>query len=724
MQRIALLLVLATAMSCFVGCATDNSRDRFGPAEGLDLDRVVLYRNGVGYFERRGKVEGDRLQIKCRKDQVNDILKSLTVVDRKSGKAVSVSMPLDPQSWANAALTTLKPGSGSLGEVLDALRGTWVTLRTPKKAVSGRILMVETVPAGDGKFDRQISLLEGDAVHVVLLSQVNRVRFQDGELALQLNRSLDVTAGEGIFQQVTVDVRLAGAKKHDILLSYVVAAPIWKPTYRIVLPDDGDEALLQAWAVVDNISGEDWTKVGMSLTSGAPIAFRFDLHTPRNVGRPDMSALGWSRRARVAQGESSLPSADPAPKSEVARSRSARERNRYADKAKKKGGYGRGGGGAALGGAMAPAEAEASGDFFYDADGEEADDSGIVLDELRRSTSVKTRATQVSGLTRYDIDGRVTVPDGTSTMVAILNEGVTAEQTFLYTPGGGGAGYEQNPYRVVRFQNSTPFVLETGPISIYAGGSFVGEGIAKTIAADASTTIPFSVEHEIIVTSKIANNSGSARLIRMVGGVLTIETWQRHVTTWNVRAPKQDKKRKVLVRQSKYGNYELKERPEGTEDVAGAYLIPVWVEAGKTEGELEVVERTPARRSVSIWDNTSAKVLSALLEADNVDPAMMAKLKPIIEKRKEIADIDREVANLKRRQRELDQRADQTRRNLEAIKKDPAAGKLRGRLNRRLDEFTREGDSIGRKVVELTSRRLERKIEIDELVEGLKVEIK
>src|SRR5690606_16347926 len=55
----------------------------------LALERVVLYRNGIGYFERAGEIEGDVLTIKVRKDQVDDLLKSLTVVERRSGRAVS-----------------------------------------------------------------------------------------------------------------------------------------------------------------------------------------------------------------------------------------------------------------------------------------------------------------------------------------------------------------------------------------------------------------------------------------------------------------------------------------------------------------------------------------------------------------------------------------------------------------------------------------------------------
>jgi len=116
--------------------------------------------------------------------------------------------------------------------------------------------------------------------------------------------------------------------------------------------------------------------------------------------------------------------------------------------------------------------------------------------------------------------------------------------------------------------------------------------------------------------------------------------------------------------------------------------------------------------------------LSTFIKAKNVDEATLNKLKPIISKRQEIANIDREIGNLKKQQRELDQRANQTRQNLEALKKDKAAGKLRARLSKRLDGFTKDGDKLGRRVVELTSQRLERKIEIDELVDGLSFQAK
>src|SRR5690606_2637158 len=88
-------------------------------------------------------------------------------------------------------------------------------------------------------------------------------------------------------------------------------------------------------------------------------------------------------------------------------------------------------------------------------------DAGPAIDyeSLRRSTQAQASAQTVAGQTRYELEERVTVPDGTSTMVAIVNADVQGEEAFLYRPGGAGMGYESNPYRVVRFENTTPFAL-------------------------------------------------------------------------------------------------------------------------------------------------------------------------------------------------------------------------------------------------------------------------
>ena len=301
-------------------------------------------------------------------------------------------------------------------------------------------------------------------------SKVKGVTLKDGDLAMQFNRSLDATAGEGMFQQVEVAIRLAEASSHDLLVSYVVQAPMWKPTYRVVLPKEGKgEALLQGWAVVDNVSGEDWREVQLALTSGAPIAFRYDLHTPRDVPRADLTETGVRKQARVSVGETTYAEEPEEPEAEAAMEEDmdAPADDRFADKSVSRRSGGKGKRKANKPAAKAPPAAPPPPPPGYGGPmgGVAASETPaqVDMDSLRRSTAAQARATEVSGLTRFDLDTPVTVPDGTSTMVAIINAKVQGEETFLFRPGGAGMGYEQNPYRVVRFRNLHPLRARTGP---------------------------------------------------------------------------------------------------------------------------------------------------------------------------------------------------------------------------------------------------------------------
>jgi len=754
---------LALISSLLFGCAGD-ARLRYPTADSpLKLDRVVLYRNGIGYFERVGEVDGDILTIKVRKDQVNDLLKSLTVVERGNGRAVSVSMPLDPQSWANAALATLQPGRGNLAEVLDALRGTTVTLSTTDGSMTGRIVMVEPledappdvspragaiVPPMGSTSDHRLTLLDGNEMKVVRLSKVKAVKFADGDLALQFNRTLDASAGEGMFQQVSVSIRLAGASSHDLLVSYVAAAPMWKPTYRVVLPKEGKgKALLQAWAVVDNTSGEDWNDVKLGLTSGAPIAFRYDLHTPRDVPRSDLTESGVRKQAQAMIGEATFEEAPLPPASQPTTPSpdtvSLRERDNSGllddpDNEKEGKGSGAGGGKLAARKPADPKKQRAKNDATGrqgvaetsiiagmpsagDAPAEEPRRE-IDFESLRRSTLAQARAATVSGQTRFDIDQKVTVPEGSSTMVAIINADVQGEETFLFRPGGAGFGYESNPYRVVRFRNTTPFVLEPGPISIFAGGSFVGEGLSEAVGASSSATVPFAVETGIMVTSTSKSDREEMRLIKMSRGILEVEQFARRATTYTVKAQTMDKAFEVLVRHSKSGwNYSLAERPEGTEDLPDAYLVKIAVPASKREGSLTVVEQTPSKSSISIWDKPALGLLEKLLVYTDLTPEAKKKLQPIVDKRRELAKFEEQLFGLTEKRNKLDQRASELRENIRSIEKNTQANAQRQKWTKQLDEFTSEGNKIGVQLAELEAKRLDKRIELEDLLQDLEL---
>lgn len=727
-----LACALFAALSLLTSCA--HTRTRYGATQSpLALSRVVLYRNGIAYFERQGVVDGDRLTLKVRKDQINDLLKSLTVIDRSSGKTLSVSIPLDPSAWQDAALAMLTPGRGRLAEVLDALRGTYVDVETDTRVAHGRIVMVERIeepvepqknvliPRGPAE-DHRLTLLHDGALEIVRLSHVKTIAIRQGDLVMQLDRHLDATAGEGMFQQVDVVVRLADDTKHDLVVSYVSEAPLWKPTYRLVLADDDSgKALLQAWAVVSNVSGENWDHVRLALTSGAPLAFRYDLHTPEDVERPDLTQSGVNKHAQVAFGEATY-AEPPPPPAAVAPAPS-----------------------------MAPpaplAEKES-----YEADEELADDavvaqsasgaaaasrrrdmakkmavpprapapSAVDLQALVQSGAPQTTARRVAGLTRFDLAERMTLPDGSASMVMLINQLVNGEETYLYKPGGSGQGYEYNPYRVIRFNNGTDFVLEPGPISIYSGGSFVGEGLSEAIASQDNATIPFAAEPSIVVHSGATASGDAIKITKIVRGVIEVESFQRVTTTWTVSVKPRKEGYRVLVRQSRAGDlYTLVDPPKDTESLSDGYFIPVTVAPNQAEATLEVVERTPSNYSLSVWDDKAPELLKQLLETPGLDAGARAALQPVVDARQQIGRIDSELEGLTTQQREIDERANEERQNLYAIQKDPKAAALRKRLSARLEELTQKAAEIGRKIVDLNSQRLSRKIELEDKLREL-----
>ncbi|MBL8739851.1 MAG: hypothetical protein JNK04_02120, partial [Myxococcales bacterium] len=466
--------------------------------------------------------------------------------------------------------------------------------------------------------------------------------------------------------------------------------------------------------------------------------------TPRDVPRSDLTESGVRKQAQAMVGETTFDQPAPPPPPPPAEPMAAgapmdKDEDGLADERDRSAG-GEGKGRAkktkeapkAAKPAKEPApgrtarmEAEASGAATVGQAqfrGVEEKKAEIDFESLRRSTLAQARAATVSGQTRFDIDQKVTVPEGNSTMVAIVNADVEGEETFLFRPGGAGFGYEANPYRVVRFRNTTPFVLEPGPISIFAGGSFVGEGLSEAVGANTSATIPFAVETGIMVTSSIKDDREEMRLIKMSRGVLEVEQFARRATTYTAKAQTMDKGFNVLVRHSKTGwNYSLAARPDGTEDLPDAYLLKLDVPSGSREGTLTVVEQTPSKSSISIWDKPALELLEKLLVYTDLTPEAKKKLQPIVDKRREMAKLEEQLYGITERRNKLDQRSAELRENIRSIEKNNQATAQRQKWTKQLDEFTSEANKLGVQLADIEAKRLDKRIELEDLLQDLEL---
>jgi hypothetical protein len=288
MRRLVLVFLL------FVTKAWAEEPSSKNPAE-LPVKRVVLYKNGVGYFEHAGRVSGNQeLNIQFTTGQLNDVLKSLTVVDLGGGKISSVRY--NSIAPLNERLSTLRVRLGeqtSRAEFLNALRGARVEVRSGSVSATGKLLSVEATRhfIRDQFVDeQQVAILtDTGELRTFDLTPVTSVRIVEQDLNHEVGRYLNLIGSSRAKDLRTMNIATAGKGDRDVMVSYISEVPVWKSTYRIVMPKDAkQQPLLQGWAIVDNTIGEDWKDVQLSLVAGSPQSFVQQISQPMYARRPSV----------------------------------------------------------------------------------------------------------------------------------------------------------------------------------------------------------------------------------------------------------------------------------------------------------------------------------------------------------------------------------------------------------------------------------------------------
>jgi len=298
----ALSLSLALAAFSFTSLSLAQSPPTSTEAARLPVTRVILYKNGVGYFEHSGHVRGSQdVNVDFTTAQLNDVLKSLTVLDLGKGRITGVSYNSTAPLEKRLGSLRLPVGENpTTAQFLDALRGARVEVHNGSTTASGRLLSIEEReilvgrnPKSDDSADdkpkiglTQVSLVSDDgAVHLFDMTPSTSVRVTEKEVNEEVGKYLGVVASTRDQDVRRMTISTAGTGERELLVSYISEVPVWKSTYRIVVPNDG-KPLLQGWAIVDNTVGEDWKDVELSLVAGAPQSFVQELSQPYYTRRP------------------------------------------------------------------------------------------------------------------------------------------------------------------------------------------------------------------------------------------------------------------------------------------------------------------------------------------------------------------------------------------------------------------------------------------------------
>jgi len=265
----------------------------------LPIRRVILYSNGVAYIERRGTVTGHaEIDLSFKQSQVDDVLKSMVVLDLGQGRigAVSYNSSAPPAARMadipfSIAAGTENENNGGLARVLSQLQGAHVLVSAGNRTAAGSILTIEERKSQiDANKPAQVShtlVIASEAGELMSfdLAEVRSIKLVDEGTRRDVNEFANATASARRRDAKTIVVTSDGAGSREMLVSYTVAAPIWKTTYRVVLDSTG-KPFFQGWAIVDNVSEEDWNNISLSLVSGSPVSFIQPIQKPFYRYRP------------------------------------------------------------------------------------------------------------------------------------------------------------------------------------------------------------------------------------------------------------------------------------------------------------------------------------------------------------------------------------------------------------------------------------------------------
>lgn len=623
----------------------------------LPIRNITLYRSGVGYFERQAQITGSRdIQLRFNTDQINDILKSMVVLDLGGGRVDSVGYgskaPLDRRLSSFAVNVADNPDMPTL---LNRLRGAPVRVVSADGPVMGTILGVETRPKAAG--DRQVvntpylNLVTESGIRSLDLTMVASFEILDRDLAGELNKALSALAEHRADRIKTVDISFTGQGERRVAVAYVHEMPVWKTSYRLVLPDhptgdqvrrDAESLTLQGWAIVENTSDEDWENVRLSLVAGRPVSFEMDLYEPLFAQRPRVpvpTVAGVMPRLYQAAIEA-----------RDARLAIAAEALQEAQMRR----------GVAPGHAAAPESPQAA----WERARKEIPRVDISADDLAKyAPGAAAQAGEVGQVFQYQLAAPVSVARQRSAMLPILNGEVQGRRVSIYSRGDGS----EHPMRGVEVSNTSGLQLMPGPISVFDGPSYAGDAQIGHVAAGDKRLLAYAVDLDVHVVVRDDSTSTLQR-VRIVNGMVEETTSRRSTTKYAFNNKDQKRPRLMLLEHPRMAGWDLVQPQKPAEETRDLYRFEVEVPAGRT-GEFEVAQHRVERQRLAMTEYHLPRLL-AYVQEGKTSQRVVDAVRRAADMQSEINELKRQIGVLDQERNQIHQDQNRIRQNMGSIGRD------------------------------------------------------
>jgi hypothetical protein len=642
------------------------------PAADVPVKQVVLFSSGVGYFEHFGTVKGGgSTELRFKTAQINDILKSLVLQDLDGGAINTITYPSqDPVAKTLRSFQVDITANPSMAELLNQLRGAKVTVTESDRTIDGTILGVETKKRPVKKEDAEpvdvsiLNVITGGKMLAVELDNVRSIELQDPQLQDEMTRALTALAQARDQDKKPVQIHFSGDGERRVRLGYVVETPIWKTSYRLLLPETKDDKpKLQGWAIVENQTDNDWDNVQLSLVSGRPISFVTDLYQPLYIPRPViMPELYASLRPQTydagiaedlelgggfgGQGNqttrdrSSQVAANDQLSKQLAERRGALRREMSVS-----------------GSAGAPA-AEAP------------------RQPMDAAASVRTiaSASKVGELFQYTV-GSVSLPRQKSAMIPIITDEVEVERLSIYN----ASVLPKNPLNGARVKNTTNKHLLQGPITVLDGHTYAGDAQVDNVPPGQERLLSYGIDLQVRMDSQTHRNDSSLMTAKIVKGVL--ELTNKNVFAIQYTAEnKSDAKKTLIVEHPRRQGWTLVDTEKPIETTEALYRFKGSVDAGKGS-KLIVKEEIVQNQAVAILP-TDLTALISYSKHGSIPEDVRKALVSAIEKKQKLVDFQRQIDQKKELWKQIGEEQNRIRENMKTVRQpSPYYDRLMTKLN-------------------------------------------
>ena len=667
----------------------------------LPVKRVVLYKNGVGYFEHAARVHGNQeLAIDFTTSQLNDVLKSLTVVDlgdgRISGVRYNSIAPLDER------LKGLRLPFGeeiTRSDFLTAMRGARVEVRSGSSSALGRLLSVEqeqrTTEKGTTYNVTEFSVMTdtGEMKNFELSPAVS-VRLAEHDLNQEVGRYLDLVGSSRAKDLRRMSISATGSGDRDIFVSYISEVPVWKSTYRIILPEKaGEKPLLQGWAIVDNTIGEDWKDVQLSLIAGAPQSFIQNISQPLYGRRPVVplpEAAMLTPQTQEATMNEEAPAPPPPPPVSGAGDAIGS-------------GSGRGVGGPLHGSAYVingqqvrnlPLNGRNFTELTTLMPG--ASVGGGFDNKLTSGVVVEAQAQDLGDYFEYNLKQSITIGKNQSALVPILQARIEAEKVTLWSGNG------QPPLRALWIKNASGQTLDSGTFYIVDSGTFAGEGLIETVHPDERRLLSYAADTAVRVTSESEYKDQPVSHIRVAQGVIFITREQRSKTKYTIRNA-DTAARQVVIEHPVREGWKLAEGSKPEETTASHFRFRVAVDPSKT-GELIVEEFTPQTSTAQLTDLSDGQI-DALRIENRMTPGLEKAFRQVIDQKNVVAGLRAQIESRQQELNAINRDQARIRENMKALKGSAEEKALLLRYTGQLNSQEDRLSTLNKEIADLQQRQ-------------------